>query len=153
MNNRDNSNSEPTGGTPNTSRFTVPPLSLNDDERALIEADPYEFVVVMKNDGARDAEITSKLRLANIPASEVTELMERASQFVKENRFELGRGRLKNGLVLLALGIAAIVLGVVIGFRLILWGGVILSLVGGGQTVRGAYHMMTGKREANVGTE
>ena len=148
MNNRNNQNSGQTERTSSASRFAVPQLSLSDNEKALIAADPYEFVVFMKDDGARDAEITSKLRLANIPESEIKELMQRGVEFVKENRYDLGKSRLKSGLLLLSVGVAVLVVGFMIGFMIVFWGGIVTVLVGGGQTVRGIYQLMTGKKEA-----
>ena len=152
MNNRDNSTTESTERSSSASRFAVPQLSLSDDERALIETDPYEFVVLMKDDGARDTEISSKLRLANLSESDINELMQQGDEFVKENRYDLGKSRLKSGLGLLGVGIAVLVVGFMIGFMIVFWGGIVTVLVGGGQTVRGMYQMMTSKKEANVGS-
>lgn len=153
MNSRDNPTSPQTERTASTSRYAIPQLALSDDEKESIADDPYVFVVGMKDQGARDAEITSKLRLANVPQSEIAELMVRANQFLKENRFDLGKGRVKSGLVLLALGVVAVVVGLVIGYLLVLWGGVGLMFVGAGQTVRGIFQMLTSKKEATTESE
>ena len=146
-NSRDSGQSErPSSG----SRFAVPQLALSEDEKTLIAADPFEFVVQMKDSGARDAEITSKLRLAKVSESEIKELMQRGDEFLKENRYDLGKGRLKSGLILLSIGVAVLVVGFLIGFVIVFWGGIVTVLAGGGQTVRGAYQMMTGKKDVTT---